>query len=873
MAKPLQHLSAHEPVSPDDQDAFGTLLRLSSEWYWEQDSQFRFTRLIGDEVHKLGIAPLLLGKRRWESNAVPVGNDGSWDAHKATLAAHQPFRDFLYSLTRVEGAPQYISATGEPVFDPDGTFIGYRGVAKEVTRRVLDDQMLRLEHAVTRRLAAADSLYTGIPAVIQTICESEGWECGDYWEIDEAAGVRRIRHSWGIAESPIQRFMEASRDMTVSIDNGQVGKALASGRPNWVADMTAIRRSTRAKFAADAGMRALFVLPIKAGGRALGALGFNSRRIREPDERFLQAVIAIGDQIGQFLQRKRAEEIVRESEERFRSLTQLSSDTYWEQDEEYRFTAIQGVASAGLEARRDLLLGKRRWEQNYINIGSAQWAEHIATLDARKPFRDLELCRINHTGEKTWTSTAGEPVFDRSGRFKGYRGIGKDITARKAAEERIQYLAHHDALTALPNRTMFGELLHTTLALAQRHHRKFAVMFIDLDRFKIINDTLGHEAGDELLTEASHRLRQAVRESDIVARLGGDEFVILLQEIDGIAQVEMVAQRVLSSVTKPLMIADQECRVTASIGISVYPEGGQSEQELMKNADIAMYHAKESGKNNYQFYSNQRNVPSLERLALETSLRKALAREEFLLHYQAKLDLHTNRITGVEALLRWQHPDLGMVSPAKFIPLAEETGLIVPIGKWVLRTACAQTVAWQREGLPPVCMAVNISARQFHDERLLDDVRQALAETGLEPHLLELELTESMVMQDITRATRVLAAIKGLGVRLAIDDFGVGYSSLANIKRFPIDTLKLDRSFIRGIPADSEDKAITEAIIAMGRTLSLTVVAEGVETREQQAFLQQHACDEMQGFYFNKPIGATEFSEFLRSHTEVSCAA
>jgi diguanylate cyclase (GGDEF)-like protein len=480
----------------------------------------------------------------------------------------------------------------------------------------------------------------------------------------------------------------------------------------------------------------------------------------------------------------------------------------------------------------------------------------------------MELCRIDESGTKIWISISGEPVFDSAGVFKGYRGVGKEITERKVDEERIQFLANHDALTALPNRVMFTEVLNIAIENARRYHRNFAVLFIDLDRFKIINDTLGHEAGDKLLQEMGKRLTQTVRSSDVVARLGGDEFVILVQEVSESKQVATVARKILAAVVQPMIMQGQECRVTASVGICMYPADAQDEQALMKNADIAMYRAKEDGKNNYKFYSQEINVHSFERMALESSLRRGLERNEFLLHYQAKLDLNTGRITGVEALVRWQHPDLGMVPPAQFIPLAEETGLIVPLGRWVLNTACAQNVAWQKQGLPALSMAVNLSARQFADDDLVDDIKQALAVTGIAPELLELELTESMVIQNTERASKVLADIKKLGVRLAIDDFGVGYSSLSHLKRFPIDTLKVDRSFIRDIPQDPEDRAITEAIIAMGKSLKLTVVAEGVETLDQQNFLRDHDCDEMQGFYFSKPITSDQFADLLRKRIE-----
>jgi len=578
----------------------------------------------------------------------------------------------------------------------------------------------------------------------------------------------------------------------------------------------------------------------------------------------------IGSQIGQFVKRKQAEEEMRASEERFRSLLHLSSDMYWEQDEQFRFTSMSGTGSARLDVQNFRMLGKRRWEQSYVNMTADAWAEHIAVLDAHKPFRDLELCRLDESGNKIWVGSSGEPVFDAAGAFRGYRGVGKDITERKQNEERIQFLATHDTLTSLPNRAMFAEVVRAAILDALRYRRKFAVLFIDLDRFKIINDSLGHEAGDKLLQEMAARLTRTVRSSDVVARLGGDEFVVLLREIADDKQAGAVARKILSSLVKPMTIKQQECGVTASVGISLFPADAQDEQSLMKNADIAMYRAKEDGRNNFRFFAEEMNVPSLEHLALETGLRHGLERGEFFLDYQAKLDLHTRRITGVEALLRWRHPDLGIVPPGQFIPLAEETGLIVPIGNWVLNTACAQNVAWQRDGLPPLRMAVNLSSRQFADEDLVKDIAAALETSGMQPELLELELTERMVMQNAERTGRVLAEIKKLGVRLAIDDFGAGYTLLTHLKRFPIDTLKVARSFIHDIAGASDEKSITSSIIAMGKSLNLVVVAEGVETLEQQTFLENSSCDEMQGFFFSRPIPGDQFAELLRQRIESS---
>jgi diguanylate cyclase (GGDEF)-like protein len=441
----------------------------------------------------------------------------------------------------------------------------------------------------------------------------------------------------------------------------------------------------------------------------------------------------------------------------------------------------------------------------------------------------------------------------------------RENEAKLAHALRVEYLAYHDGLTALPNRSLFNKLLSQAISQAQRYKQSLAVAFIDLDRFKQINDTLGHEAGDELLKEVASRLKACLRDSDIVARLGGDEFVVLLTDLEEEKYAATVAQKIITVIAKPFVLLGQDFRVTASIGISTYPLDGQDEQTLTKNADIAMYQAKEDGKNNFQFYSEKLNANSLERLTLESGLRHALEREEFELHYQAKRDIASGEITGMEALLRWRHPDLGMIAPMQFIPVAEETGLIVPIGKWVLQTACLHNVAWQQQGLPRLKVAVNLSARQFCDEHLLRDIAAILKSTGMQAGLLELEIHESLLIHDIGKTLKILTALKALGVKIAIDDFGAGFSSLSTLQRFPLDTIKIDRSFIRDIATAGEDSTLTEAIISMGKSLSLTVVAQGVETKEQAEFLRQHACDEFQGFYFNKPVSAQQFTELLQA--------
>jgi len=514
-------------------------------------------------------------------------------------------------------------------------------------------------------------------------------------------------------------------------------------------------------------------------------------------------------------ERRRIEATLRDSEARFRALTSVSSVWYWEQDAEHRLVRVES-RNAHTDAFQQSLLGRPIWESSVSLYDASGWEGHRAMLDAHKPFHDVVMIGQMPSGKTYYVSVSGEPMIDDQGVFHGYRGVSREITEQKVAEAHVQHMSTHDSLTGLPNRVMFGHLLALAIPTAKRYDRPFAVLCVDLDRFKLINDTLGHGTGDQLLQEVARRFRDALRASDVVARLGGDEFAVLLQEVGNADQALTAGRKLLSATLKPFLLQGHECRVTASIGAALFPAHGSDGPTLLKHADVAMYHAKDQGKNNFQLYHDQLAASSLERLTLEMNLRRAIERGELTLHYQAKLDLRHGHISGVEALLRWHSDAMGQVPPATFIPVAEETGLIVPIGKWVLRTACAQAVAWQRAGLPPIPIAVNVSARQFNDEGLLRDLEAILAETGLAPEMLELELTEGMIIQNVGRAMAVLAEIKKLGMRLAIDDFGSGYSSLGQLKNFPIDTLKVDRSFVRDLATNLDDQAITTAIIAMG---------------------------------------------------------
>ena len=477
---------------------------------------------------------------------------------------------------------------------------------------------------------------------------------------------------------------------------------------------------------------------------------------------------------------------------------------------------------------------------------------------------DLEIVRKD--GSVAFNQISGSLIKDAKGEPVGFRGIARDVTERRRAEERIRHMATHDALTGLPNRMMFVQLLNQSVKSAQRYEREFALLFLDLDGFKRVNDSLGHAAGDQLLQEMAERLKQVLRASDVIARMGGDEFVVLIEAVETQTHVAAVARKIISAISHPLPLFGEDCRVTASLGISLFPGDGEEGPQLMKKADMAMYHAKEEGKNNYQFYCKKIQSKSLDPICIENQLPHALERGELYLCYQARLDFKTGHINGVEALLRWNNPNLGEIPPNQLIPIAEDTGLIIPIGQWVLTTACRQNAAWQQQGLPPVCVSVNLSLQQLIHKDLIAHIESALEASGLAPKYLEVEITESMVMHEPAGIVPIVNQIKAMGVRVAIDDFGTGYSTLAQIASFPVDTLKVDRSFIRNIMKCREDQTMAEAMIAMGKSLSLSVVAEGVETPEQSAYLRKQTCDGMQGFYLSKPVEADDFAKLLRGH-------
>jgi diguanylate cyclase (GGDEF)-like protein/PAS domain S-box-containing protein len=963
---------------------FRSLTELSWDMYWEQDDQYRFVSSSGsgpDWVIKG--RSRAIGNKRWDIHYLNM-TEKDWAAHIAVLDARRPFRDLELCRADESGRRVWINVSGEPVFDESGAFKGYRGVGKDITDRKRAEQLQALEHAVSRSLADADSVTAVVQASVRAICESEGWESGRYFRWDEKAGILRFSDGWGISDDAVQQFLAKSRELSYGPGAGLAGKVWQSRKPLWASDITRDNRVDQVALARGMGMRGAFVFPVISEGKAIGVFAFNSREVREPEDRLMQAISVIGSQIGQFLQRKQREEEL----SRFRTAMDVSEDMIWLIDparmsnidvndtacrklgysreellamgpqeiismsrEELSLTygrLIQGgegdTAVGGWYRRKDgsrfpveafrravpsegshvivavvrdvterraaeeelrrfrlamdnsadiivlidratmrfvdvnetacRLLGYTREEmlemgpQDVLPVSRAELERSYDELIARPPGETS----VNSSGMISHYSCKDGALLQfestrhvlRSGDTHIIAAISRDIRARLAIEEKISYLAQFDALTGLPNRTLFHDRLVQGMALASRTGKPMAVLFIDLDRFKLVNDTLGHGAGDKLLKEAAARLRGSIRNSDTVGRLGGDEFAAILSELGKPGDAGLVAQKIVDVFRRPFDLEGKEAYVTASVGVALYPADSDSAEALVVNADAAMYRAKEQGRNNYQYFTKDMNERALQRARMEIALRRALEREEFRLFYQPKADLLTGKICGFEALLRWQHPDKGMVLPGDFIPVLEETGLIVQAGEWVLRTACVQIRAWQESGLKVPPVAVNLSARQFEQKNLKDIVRQILRDTGVDPSLIEFEITESLLMKDPEGAARTLRDLKESGVGLSMDDFGTGYSSLGYLKRFPIDTLKIDRTFVRDISTDADDATLTRAIINLAQNLRLKVVAEGVETEAQLAFLCENGCEEMQGYLFARPTTADECEKMLR---------
>lgn len=556
--------------------------------------------------------------------------------------------------------------------------------------------------------------------------------------------------------------------------------------------------------------------------------------------------------------RKEIEARLQASEARFRSLTELSSDWYWETDAQYRFTRFDGYRQGGSNLPMEYTLGKTRWELGSLNLSEEDWQQHRLVLARRQMFKDFEIQRLASHGQTYWITVSGMPMFDAQGEFRGYRGIGREITTRKLAEDETLRLAFYDTLTGLPNRRLLMNRLSQALALSERSQKYGAILFIDLDNFKDLNDTQGHDVGDQLLQQVALRLANCVREVDSAARFGGDEFVVMIEnlseELDAAtSQARQIAEKILGELAQPYSLKTLQHSSTPSIGITMFSGATPNGEEALKRADVAMYQAKADGRNTLRFFDPSMQSAVVERACLDADLRLALQRQELVLHCQPVVD-GVGRATGFEALLRWQHPVRGLLPAGQFIGQAEQSGLIGLIGKWVLQTACQQLVAWaERPELREMNLSVNVSARQFKQSDFVTQALTILEQTGANPKRLKIELTENALLGDVEDAIRKMHELHARGVGFLIDNFGSGHSSLRHLRRMPLDQVKIDQSLVRDILTNPNDAAIVRTILALAQSLDLTAVAEGVETAEQRTFLLDHGCLAFQGYLFGAP--------------------
>ncbi|HEX7952348.1 MAG TPA: EAL domain-containing protein, partial [Burkholderiales bacterium] len=708
-----------------------------------------------------------------------------------------------------------LELSGEPIIDAAGAFRGYRGVGRDITgRKLSEESLLRFRAALD---AALDAIYITDQQTLR-ILDVNKTACA-------ATGYSR--------EELLSMTIDA---ILTSFSRTEIQSAYAQAIKNMPEPVTFEALNCR-KDGTE--------YPVEVHRRAV-----------QSNNRYL--VVGIARDI---TARRSAEAALRLRDRAIQAsvnpiiITNASRPDNPIEFVNPAFERVTGYSSAEVLGRNCRFLQAHDTQQ--------QGLENIRRALREKIEGHAVVRNFRKDGRLFWNKLFIAPVHDDTGEVTHFIGIQTDITESQNYQEQIEHKATHDELTGLPNRNLLRDRFNQAIIYAGRHAQSVAVAFLDLDHFKFINDSLGHVAGDRVLKTIAARLTSFLREGDTVARVGGDEFVLVLVSPPGGERVPEVMRRILKSMSEPVTMGGRDFQISSSIGISVSPQDGTDFDTLLKNADVAMYRAKEQGRNTFAFFSGEMSQQINERLTLETHLRRALQRDEFRLHYQPRVQLASGRITGVEALIRWVHPELGQVAPSRFIPLAEELGLIDAIGDWVLRTACRQAQAWSEAGLPPIVVAVNLSVRQLLQEDIVAQVAATLRDTGLEPRRLELEITESVMMREPQRTGRALAALHELGISTAIDDFGTAYSSLNYLKHFKIDCLKIDQSFVRGLPLDKDDVGITRAIVVMGKSLNLRLIAEGIERDEQHAFLEAIGCEEGQGYLFSKPVPAQEMARLL----------
>ncbi len=758
------------------------------------------------------------------------------DAIARTYQGEQVLRSDV--LLQGSDPPVWTTVRHGPVRNAQGQIVGSLSIVQDVTQRKLAELSLRASQenlAITLQSIGDAVMATDVQGRITRMNPVAEKMTG--WSLEEALGL------------PLTEVFRIVHAITRQVPVDPVWRVLDSGEVVGLANHTAL-------LSRDGSER---------------QISDSAAPIRDADGRLVGVVLVFSDVTEQY----RLQRVQVENEARFRALTSLSSDWYWEQDAQFRFVRVKDdesdwTAAASRHFLGHSYIGKQRWEMGETHLTPSQWDAHRGELQAHREFRDLQMKFQRPDGSFRWASVSGMPIFDAQRVFCGYRGIGRDITAQKAAEEQINALAFYDALTGLPNRRLLIEQLKQALVTHTRSRQHAALLFIDLDNFKTLNDTLGHETGDLLLQQVAQRLLSCVREADSVARLGGDEFVVMLQglseeALDAAADAEHVGHKILAAFGPAFQLSAREYRSTPSIGITLFGGSSQSVEDLLKQADLAMYQAKAAGRNTLRMFDNGMQAAVDARAALESDLRLAIDQRQFVLHFQPVVG-SGGMVNGAEALVRWQHPMRGLIPPGRFISLAESTRLIVPLGLWVLDTACAQLARWGARDLTRhLTLAVNVSAHQFMEPDFVVQVEGALARSGANPAQLKLELTESLLADNIGEVISKMTALRARGVAFSLDDFGTGYSSLSYLKLLPLAHLKIDQSFVRDLLVDPNDAAIARTIVALGASLGLAVIAEGVETEGQHQFLLATGCETFQGYLFAPPVPVAEFEALLHA--------
>lgn len=825
---------------------------MSAEWYWAQDATLRFTFLSPGAREKLALfPPHAVGATFDELGWVWLDEA----TRTAYLAATGNQGDFVDLLIYDPVGARHVSLSGSPVLDAAGELLGYRGVARDVTAhhsaQARNERLRDLYAAMTQANEAIIHSKQPENLFAAVCCIALAYGHFSYVRmllIDPRSG--RIQAAASAGQDP--QLCPAESAMT----HGATAQALRTGHDVVSNDTLGDTLDFDEREALLlSGVRAHGVFLLRRNGKLAGALELCAPQPNCFDEELIGLLERLAANISFALEnfsreeaRVAAELALRESENRFRDFADAAGEFVWETDTDGRFTYVSSGVQDFWEYTDQELIGRKP-----LDLAPPEEAQRVLAwlsenARADGSYRDLEYQVLTRSGQVRWILAHAVGVFDAQGQLVGQRGTCRNITDRKEAHVRMSYLATRDALTELPNRVLFNDRLHQGLVAARRSNEGLAVMFIDLDRFKIINDTLGHQIGDLLLKEVAVRMLACIRKGDTLARLGGDEFVALLEGLQHAEDAAQVAEKIVRTLSRPYEIGGHTLRASCSIGIAGFPDDAADARSLMQNADTAMYHAKERGRNNYQFFSNEMNARALERLKLENELRHALQRQQFVLHYQPRADMRSGRLVGVEALLRWRHPDFGLLAPPAFVSVAEESGLMESIGHWVIQEACRQAKRWQDEGFPRLKVAVNISARELaRSRRLVRSIFRILTLTGLDPSCLTLEMSESLLLDNAGENIPVLRRLGERGVRIAVDDFGAGRSSLVLLRQLPVEALKIDGSLIDRVGDIGADLSMVRAITAMAHSLGLVVSAENVESQPQFDALAGVDCDEYQG--------------------------